>query len=431
MQHRFLSTRTALLASMLALCAAALAQPAGPPPSQPAGPASAQPGRGAAGRGPQTPAYVSPEVTPERKIAFRIYAPKAETVRVMGGDIPGLAQAGQLTKGENGVWELVFGPVDPGAYRYNFQVDGATVLDYRNPSLSESNTNAWSLVYVPGADFMDTKDVPHGSVASVTYHSKSLQKFRRLHVYTPPGYETGTQKYPVFYLLHGAGDSDDSWTSVGRAGFILDNLIAAKKAKPMVVVMPAGHTTREPLGGRGGGPQPGRIMFNDDFVHDFENDIMPLVESRYRVTADRAHRAIAGLSMGGAHTLNIGIPNLEKFAYLGVFSSGLLGVFPIGARSGRGSQSAAPAPVPEPTTAPDTTWEKQFQARLDSAALKKGLKLFWFSTGSDDFLIENTKSTVELFKRHGFTPVFQESSGGNTWINWRNYLNVFAPQLFQ
>ena len=416
MSHR-MNSKAGLVFTVVACCAAAFAQPAGQPP--------AEPGRGGAARGPQAPAYTSPEVMPDHKIAFRIYAPKAEAVRVVGGDIPGLMQAGQMTKGENGVWELVFGPVDPGAYRYNFSVDGLSVLDYRNPSLSESNNNSWSMVNVPGSDFMDTKDVPHGSVASVTYYSKSLGKFRRLHVYTPPGYETSTQKYPIFYLLHGAGDSDDSWTSVGRAGFILDNLIAAKKAKPMVVVMPAGHTAVFQMGGRGGtAPTPGRLMFADDFVKDFNNDIMPMVETRYRVIADRAHRAIAGLSMGGAHTLAIGIPNLDKFAYVGVYSSGLLGVIPIPARGG-----AAAAPAPAATA--DPTWEKENAAQLDNPALKKGLKLFWFSTGSDDFLLQNTKATVELFKKHGFTPVFQESTGGHTWINWRNYLNEFAPQLFQ
>jgi len=143
------------------------------------------------------------------------------------------------------------------------------------------------------------------------------------------------------------------------------------------------------------------------------------VETRYRVLTDRSHRALAGLSMGGAHTLNIGIPELDKFAYLGVFSSGLLGTFGVG--RGRG---AAPPP-------PDPTWENQNRAVLQNAALKKGLKLFWFSTGSDDFLLQSTKSTVELFKSYGFSPAFQESSGGHSWINWRNYLNEFAPQLFQ
>ncbi len=337
---------------------------------------------GTAQPAPPAPAFASPDVTTERKIIFRIYAPNAQNVRVAGTDLPGLAQMGHMSKNGEGVWELEFGPVDPGAYRYNFVVDGATVLDSRNPSVSESNDTPWSLVYVPGAEFMDTRDVPHGSISAVTYYSRTLQKFRRLHVYLPPGYETSSQKYPIFYLLHGAGDSDDSWTSVGRAGFILDNLIAGRRAKPMVVVMPAGHTSRQRI--PGGGPSaPRTINFNDDFVREFQNDIMPMAEARYRVYPDRAHRAIAGLSMGGAHTLYIGIANLEKFGYLGVFSSGLLGTFPI--RLPGASGDAQP---------PDPSWEDEHRAQLQNAALKKGLRLFWFSTGSQDFLIDNPRSTV-------------------------------------
>ncbi len=164
----------------------------------------------------------------------------------MAGDIPGGVIPGgggrNLTKGDDGVWEITLGPVDPGAYRYLFNVDGVNVVDPRSPAISESNANVWSVVYVPGSDFMDTKDVPHGAVAAVYYDSTTLGRTRRMHVYTPAGYESGDKKYPVFYLLHGASDSDDSWTSVGRANFILDNLIAAGKAKPMIVVMPAGHT---------------------------------------------------------------------------------------------------------------------------------------------------------------------------------------------
>src|SRR5213075_2117669 len=163
-------------------------------------------------------------------------------VRLSGSDIPGVGQGAEMTKGTNGVWEITLGPIGPGAYRYNFNVDGVSVIDPRNPATSESNNNVWSLVNVTGADFLDTKDVPHGAVSAVTYYSKALRRFRRMHVYTPPGYESGKGRFPVFYLLHGAGDSDDAWTTVGRAGFILDNLIANKQAKPMVVVMPAGHT---------------------------------------------------------------------------------------------------------------------------------------------------------------------------------------------
>jgi enterochelin esterase family protein len=136
-----------------------------------------------------------------------------------------------MSKGDSGVWEATVGPLDPGAYRYHFNVNGVAVIDPRSPAISESNNNVWSLVYIPGSDVMDTRNVPHGAVSAVTYHSTALQKVRRMHVYTPPGYELGTGTFPVFYLLHGAGDNDDSWTSVGRAGFILDNLIAAKKAR--------------------------------------------------------------------------------------------------------------------------------------------------------------------------------------------------------
>ncbi len=144
----------------------------------------------------QPPAFTSPEVTPDRHVEFRIFAPKAQAVRLFSTDMFGMAPKGEMTKAENGVWEIAVGPIDPGAYRYNFNVDGVSVMDPRNASVSESNGNAWSMVYVPGADFMETKDVPHGAVASVTYYSKSLGRFRRMHVYTPPGYETGSQKYP-------------------------------------------------------------------------------------------------------------------------------------------------------------------------------------------------------------------------------------------
>jgi len=369
--------------------------------------ASAQPAR--PGFGPQGPLVVSPEVAGDCKVTFRILAPKAEAVRLNAGDIPGLGQGAEMTKGTNGVWEVALGPIRPGAYRYNFNVDGVSVIDPRNPATSESNNNTWSLVYVPGADFMDTKDVPHGAVSTVTYYSTALKKFRRLHVYTPPGYQLGKGKFPVFYLLHGAGDSDDSWTSVGRAGFILDNLLAEKKAKPMVVVMPAGHAG--PF--RMGGPRPAV----DEFSQDFLNDILPLVEKNYRVYTDRKNNALAGLSMGGGQTLNIGIPHLEKFAYLGVYSSGVFGI--TGNRNGSTNAPAGP------------TFEEQHRAKLDNAALKKGLKLFWFATGKDDFLIETSRATVAMFKKHGFDVVYKESEGGHTWINWREYLNEFAPQLFQ
>jgi enterochelin esterase-like enzyme len=365
---------------------------------------------------PQGPQVVSPEVTVDRRIVLRVLAPQAQSVRLNASDIPGVPfgqAAPAMTKGTNGVWEIAVGPVPAGAYRYSFMIDGVATIDPRNPSTSESNNNSWSLVYVPGSDTFDTRNVPHGSVAEVHYYSTALNAFRRMHVYTPPGYETSSKKYPVFYLLHGAGDSDDSWSTVGRAGFILDNLIASKAAKPMVVVMPAGHT-RAP-------GNPVASAAGDPFVNDFVVDVMPYVEKNYRVSADRANTAIAGLSMGGSQTLTIAMAHPDRFAYIGVYSSGLLGVFPVG---GRGGAAAPPATGP-------AEWETRNAAALSSTSMKKGLRLFWFSTGKDDFLRENTVATVALFKKHGFTPVYKESAGGHTWLNWRDYLNAFAPQLFQ
>ena len=383
-------------------------------------------GRGAA----QAPAVTSPEVRPDRRVTFRILAPSAQKVELRSpGDIPGIGGRGvalpQLTHNPDGVWEATFGPLPAGAYRYVFVVDGLTVVDARNPATSQTNTTVYSLAVVPGSDVFDTKNVPHGAVASIHYHSSALGGIRRMHVYTPPGYETNRERYPVLYLLHGAGDVDDSWTSVGRAGFILDNLIAGSKARPMIVVMPAGHVNGAgaalgapvPAAAAQGG-MPGIGTGPDPFASDFLADLMPYLEKNYRVLTDRQSRAIAGLSMGGNQTLNIAIPHLEKFAYIGVFSSGIIS----------GARGAAPS---ETTSPFGEAWEKLHLAALDNAANKRGLSLLWFSTGKDDGLISTTRNTVELLQKHGFKPVFIESEGAHTWLNWRDYLSAFAPQLFQ
>jgi len=367
----------------------------------------------------RTPVIVSPEVSADRHITFRLTAPEADTVRLIGGDIPGNGSGTALTKSGDGTWEVTVGPVDPGPYRYNFEVNGVPVCDPRSPSVSLANDNVWSLVYVPGSEFMNAGKLPHGAVASINYYSTSLARTRRMHIYTPPGYEQGKGNYPVFYLLHGAGDSDDSWTSIGRAGFIMDNLIAQGKAKPMIVVMPAGHTPR-PATGAGTPRIAGMPGSSDEFVGDFVGDIEPYVEKHYRVINDRDHRAIAGLSMGGWQTLNIAIPHPHKFAHAGVFSSGLFGIVP---RTGANSSAGSPGS--------HYAWEDQHLADLDNADAKKGLKLFWFKTGVDDFLVATTTATVELFRRHGFHPVSSQSPGGHAWNNWRIYLSEFAPQLFQ
>src|SRR5438067_12717760 len=309
MTHRVLSRDLALavllVGSLIAPRLVAREQPA----SSAAAPA-VQPGRGAA----QGPTVTSPEVRRDRRVTFRILAPAAQKVELRSpGDIPGVGGRGvappQLTKNADGVWERTFGPLPAGAYRYVFVVNGLTVVDARNPMTSQTNTTVYSLAVVPGSDVFDTKSVPHGAVASIHYNSTALGGIRRMHVYTPPGYESGRDRYPVFYLLHGAGDVDESWSSVGRAGFILDNLIAANKAKPMIVVMPAGHVNGAgaALGGQvpaaAAQGMPGIGAGPDPFASDFMNDIVPYVEKNYRVVADRQNRAIAGLSMGGNQTL--------------------------------------------------------------------------------------------------------------------------------
>ena len=364
---------------------------------------------GAAVSAQQPPPLVSPEVSADRKVTFRLLAPKADSVKVMGGDMPGNGPGTAMTKGANGVWEATVGPLPGGAYRYNFNAGGLTLLDPRNPANSESNNNVWSMVTVPGDDRFDTKQVPHGAVAAVTYYSTELKRHRRMTIYTPPGYENGKEKYPVFFLLHGASDSDHSWSSVGRAGVILDNLIAEKKAKPMIMVMPAGHTNA------GGFRVPGAA---DEFAKDFVTDIMPFVDNHYRVQKGRAHRAIAGLSMGGNQTLAVGIPHLDKFAYLGVFSSGLIGEFGP-TRPGAPARPAGPS------------FEERHKAELDNPALKKSLKLVWFGIGKEDFLLKTAEGTVALLKKHGFDVTYKETAGGHTWLNWRDYLAEFAPKLFQ
>ncbi len=357
------------------------------------------------------PEFSSLEVSPERKVTFRIFAPKSQAVRLGSSDIPGLGPAAEMKKADNGVWETTVGPVPAGAYRYHFQVDGVSVVDPRNPATSESNANTWSLAIVPGSEAFDLKEVPHGAVASVPYYSSSLKKFRRMHVYTPPGYDKGQGEYPVFYLLHGAMDSDDSWNSVGRAGVILDNLIASGKAKPMIVVMPGGHTGRF-MSGPGGNSFQNQM---EEFSKDFAGDVRPYIEKNYRAKTGRADRAIAGLSMGGAQTLNVAFDKLEDYGYIGVFSSGVLGI--AGGFGGNGQ--------------PNTQWEDAHKSTLDNADLKSGTKLVWFACGKDDFLVQTSKTTVDMLKKHKFDVVSHDTDGGHTWLNWRDYLSEFAPKLFQ
>ncbi len=352
---------------------------------------------------------VSPEVSADGKITFRLRAKDAKSVTLEGTDIPdaGGARSPSLIRDTEGVWTLTVGPLLPGSYRYFFEIDGVLVLDPVNTKTSEANRNLWSLVHVPGNDLFDLKEVPHGAVAEVVYYSKSLKRARRMHVYTPPGYEAGKDSYPVFYLLHGAWDNDDAWTTVGCASNIFDSLIASGKAKPMVVVMPDGHTG--PFDPADPDVFPRHLR---EFVEDFTGSIRPYVESNYRLKPGPGNRAIAGLSMGGNQTLDVAFKSLGDFGYVGVFSSGVLELMP--------------------QRAPQTglKWEERNSKALDDKALRKNLALFWFGIGKTDFLLKVSSDTVTMLRSHGFEIESIETAGGHTWINWRDYLSRFTPQLF-
>lgn len=361
---------------------------------------------------PAPPEFTSPELMSEQTLAFRLYAPSAQKVLLHCYDFVGRSGRVEMKKAETGVWEAREANLAGGAYRYWFEVDGVAVLDRKNPATSEANSTVFSLVTVPGNSLNEWRDVPHGAVAAVTYQSKVLSKPRRLHVYTPPGYESGTGTFPVLYLLHGASDSDESWISVGRAHLILDNLIAAGKAQPMIVVMPNGHAGEFRSGGRRNWDDFAKQMalFDDEF----RTDIRPLVETRYRVKTDRGSRALAGLSMGGAQTLSVGFADLSQYGYLGVFSSGVFGIV--------ARENGPPA---------STIWEDAHRAVLEKAELKSGLRLVWFGCGRKDFLWDTSKATVAMLRGHGFDVTSHETDGAHQWMEWRDYLAEFAPKLFQ
>ena len=271
----------------------------------------------------QQDTLVSPEVHADRTITFRLRAPKATEVAVAGewtrpDGMPNAPQ--KLTKGADGVWSTTVGPVDANTYIYVFNVDGMTITDPVNPSVKlRARTNA-SMVSVPGDMAWEFRDVPHGSIEINVHKSPVLNgAMRQIFVYTPPGYDKNrSQRYPVLYLLHGSNDLAAGWTMAGNANLILDNLQAEKKAVPMIVVMPWGHAL--PFGAR---PTEGQPSNNEMYERYLLNDVMPLVEAKYRAAPGRQNRAIMGLSMGGSQALQIAMGHLEQFGSLGVFGSGI------------------------------------------------------------------------------------------------------------
>ncbi len=351
------------------------------------------------------PSHKSVEVLPDGRVTFRLCAPAATEARVTSSDIAdaipfpnGLA----MTKDTKGLWSATTDkPIAPDNYRFNFSVNGSRVPDPLATSFTRERTGINSTFEVPGeAGAFQTynKDVPHGLVSELEYWSGSLGVKRRAHVYTPPGYLTSTRRYPVLYLVHGAGDSDDSWTGTGHAHYILDNLIAAGKAKPMIIVMPFGHTPDRP------GTD---LLANNDFGNDLHNDLLPFVEKNFRTQPGAANRAMAGLSMGGSHTLRFGLTRPDRFAYLGVFSMGL----------GMNNNMA------------DIERYQSANATAMQRAAKE-LKLFYYAMGKDDFLYGTVAPTRAMLDKAAIKHVYNETGGGHTWINWRRYLLDFAPRLF-
>ena len=375
-----------------ALCSAAFAQPAQRQPTP-------------------NDTLKSPEVLSDGRVVFRIYAPKASEVTVGGDWIPqGLGQGGKLARDEQGVWSLTVGPLPADFYSYSFTVDGVRTLDPKNAFIKQGVTSVDNMFFLPGADaaFQDAKAVPHGEIRKVWYQSTTLNEERRLHIYFPPGYDAGKGKYPVFYLLHGGGDEDSGWSTIGRAGFILDNLIAAGKAKPMLVVMPNGSLPRPPVV-PGAPPDPvATAAFQDRFVSELLKDVVPFVEKTYRVLPGSTNRAIAGLSMGGGQTMRVVGSNPDQFAYVGVWSAGV-----------------------NPQTTAD--FEKRNAPLLDNAEkANKQIKLFSVSVGEKDTLaFTGSKNLDDILKKRNIRHEMNVSAGGHTWINWRHYLNDYAQKLFQ
>jgi enterochelin esterase family protein len=357
-------------------------------------PAAANAGRGAAAARPTA----SPEIAADRRVTFRLQAPKATEVSVSGEFMSG---SKALQKNADGLWSVTVGPIDPEIYYYNFTVDGVRTLDPGNPGVKSGSTASTiqSVLEVPGdrPAFYDGQDVPHGEIRTHWYQSKSLNSLRRLTVYVPPGYDRdAAARLPVLYLFHGANADETAWTRLGRVNLILDNLLAAGKMKPFLVVMPFGYGA---LPGTPGS-QNNTALFSRDLIED----VIPFVQAQYRTRPDRDHRAIVGLSMGGGQSLTIGLNHLDLFSYVGGFSAALNNAGDYG---------------------------KTFAGLADPAAANRQLHLLWIGCGSEDSLFPAAKKFSAYLTEHDIKHTFRESGGAHTWINWRHYLNEVGPLLFR
>jgi enterochelin esterase-like enzyme len=349
------------------------------------------------------PPIVSPEVQSDHRVTFRFRAPNAKEVAV---DIEGSTTPWPMQKDDQGVWSVTTDPLTPDYYGYSFVADGVGLFDPSNHRVKPNFLYRASEVHVPGPASLswEVSDVPRGEIHHHFYRSKIVGDDRGFFVYTPPGYDPrGKQSYPVFYLLHGYSDDANAWTAVGRANVILDNLIAQGKAKPMLVVMPLGYGEPKILEPNSGAFRDRSITDRnfDRFREALLTEVIPQVESAYLVKKDRDSRAIAGLSMGGAESLLTGLNTLDKFSYVGAFSSGGF--------------------TPE--------FEKEFPG-LDSKSSQQ-LHLLWVACGTDDRLIEINRNFRAWLASKGVKHADIETPGAHTWMVWRRNLTEFAPLLFR
>jgi len=371
------------------------------------------------------PRIVSPEIATDNSVTFNIYAPDANSV-VLNGSWMGVGENKEMIKGYRGVWSVTINPLEPSMYNYNLILDSVNIIDPANPIIIRDVNRYSNTLIIPGkgSELFEVKNVPHGSVSKVWFDSPSLGLIRRMCVYTPPGYEDSKGKYPVLYLLHGGGGDEDAWTTLGRANYILDNLIAQGKAIPMIVVMPNGNAnqtaamTDMPFQAESSRTQEPMDIQNEQAVIDgtklypnsLVKDIIPYIEKHYRVTANCENRAIAGLSMGGGQSFNIGLLNTDKFAWLGMFSSGIYG----------GTSGAV------------FDAEKQIPGLLSNSSFyNKNLKLFYISVGEQDPRYGPTQLAVSTFKKNNLNVFYTSFPGAHEWSVWRLSLGDFLPRLFR
>ena len=337
---------------------------------------------------------LSPEVHADGRVTFRLQAPMAQVVNVSldGKKFP-------LMKNEQGVWEGTSEKLDPQIYDYAFDVDGTTMIDPSNRWVKKWLTLG-CMVEIPGTPPLVTEftDLPHGSVHRMIYPSTSVGHSRPVVVYTPPGYEAAQEKtYPLVLLLHGYGDDETAWTEVGRAHLIADNLIAAGKIEPVVIVMPYGHPVPITL------PERTSDYFhrnNDLYEKDLTKDLLPFVENHFRVRRDAPGRSIVGLSMGGGHAIDTGLKNVHLFSSIGAFS----------------------AATPELNT---NDLLKLYPSLTGEKPAANGLKNFWIPIGTTDFLLERNDKFVEQLQKAGVTHAYKKTDGGHVWKLWRDYLPQF------